>query len=95
MATATATMIVPTTTQPTLSMNISRLESVLSPCSAIRSAKLCAADDEDADDEDRDRDARHEQCGERDLQGDAARSPDHGPVSVDAPPSAGATGAAR
>ena len=41
-ATATATMIVPTTTQPTLSTNISRLASVLSPCSAIRSAKLCA-----------------------------------------------------
>ena len=35
-------MIVPTTTQPTLSTNISRLASVLSPCSAIRLAKLCA-----------------------------------------------------
>ena len=72
MATATATMIVPTTTQPTLSMNISRLESVLSPCSAIKFGEALPADDENANDEDRDRDARHEQCGERDLRGDAA-----------------------
>ena len=53
------------------------------------------ADNQDADDEDRDRDAGHEECGERDLPGDAAASPDHGTGSAVASASAGASGAAR